>query len=103
MNPIRLSKNWPILVESARQAKLTSTQPATVQQFVDDLVDGPEQMKASVFVELLQYLAEQDRLHGRIPLVIDLGKNNASKIEQGRKSSRNGEGSKGRAGESPSS
>jgi len=64
MNPIRLSQDWPIIVRLAERYALRSSRPAEVQKFVDDLVDGTDQKKATVFTELLSYLSEQELLLG---------------------------------------
>ncbi len=64
MNMVRLSKDWPVLVQLAEKHQLKSTQLHALQQFVDDYVEAPEDKKAQIFSELLRYLEEKEQAEG---------------------------------------
>jgi len=72
---IRLSDDWRILTTLALQNKLKSTQPGTVQRFVDNNVNAPENKKATIFVELLKFLEEVEQENGEKPLIFDIWSN----------------------------
>lgn len=72
LNPIKLSKDWSILLKLAIDAKLSSRQPRVVFQFVEDHVNAPLAKKAEVLTALLEHLSARECLDGNKPIIVDL-------------------------------
>lgn len=75
LNPIKMSADWPVLVNLAREKKLSSRNPRVVFQFVEDHVNAPTQKKAEVFAALLEQLEIEERARGDRPIIIAPGRN----------------------------
>ena len=84
MNPIRLSKDWAIITQMAIRRGLKSNKPEEIQKFVDELVDGVEQKKATIFIELIEYLSTRETLLGTEKRVYSVIKPNGN-IKQSRR------------------
>jgi len=64
LNPIRLSKDWPVLLNEAERRGLKSHELGRLQRFVEEMVAAPEWKLAQILTELVEALGARERARG---------------------------------------
>ena len=64
MSLVRLSKDWPVLLAGAIRRELKSHETHRIVRYIDEVVDGPGDLKLKVLTELVGWLEARERADG---------------------------------------
>lgn len=64
MNPIRLSKDWAVLLAGAIERGLKSHETHRIVRYIEEVVDVPGDIKVQILTELVGELEARERADG---------------------------------------
>jgi len=64
VSPIRLSKDWPVLLAGAIQRGLKSHETHRIVRYIEEIVDAPGDRKLAILTELVGELEARERSSG---------------------------------------